>query len=161
MTLEGLDDLDRAILGELQRDARHASSSDIAEAMDVSASTVRKRIQRLESEGIVTGYHATVNYERAGYPLHVLLFCTAPIPEREEMAAAALEVSGVVSVREIATGEENLLVTAVAENSDELTAVARSLAELGLGIAEEELVRGDDIVPFRGFAAAAASERDQ
>ena len=54
MTLEGLDDLDRAILGALQRDARHTSSGEIAERMDVSASTVRKRIQRLESEGIIT-----------------------------------------------------------------------------------------------------------
>jgi DNA-binding Lrp family transcriptional regulator len=155
MTLEGLDDLDRAILAELQRDARHASSAEIADAMGVSASTVRKRIQRLESEGIVTGYHASVDYERAGYPLQVLLFCTAPIPTREEMAAAAADVPGVVNVREIATGEENLLVTAVAEDSDALTEVARTLAELGLGIAEEELVRGDLIVPFHEFGPPA------
>jgi DNA-binding Lrp family transcriptional regulator len=155
MTLEGLDDLDRAILGELQRDARHASSSDIAERMDVSASTVRKRIQRLESEGIVTGYHATVDYERAGYQLHMLLFCTAPIPEREELGRQALEIPGVVGVREIATGEENLLVTVVAEDSDDLTEIARSLSELGLGIAEEELLRADSVVPFHGFTSAA------
>ena len=155
MTLEGLDNLDRAILGALQRDARHTSSGDIAEAMDVSASTVRKRIQRLESEGIITGYHVAVDYERAGYPLQVLLFCTAPIPEREEMAAEAMDVPGVVAVREIATGEENLLVTAVAENADELTDIARTLAELGLTIGEEELVRGDETVAFHRFAADA------
>jgi DNA-binding Lrp family transcriptional regulator len=151
MALTGIDDLDMAILTELQRDARHASSGDIADAMDVTASTVRKRIQRLESEGIVTGYHATVNYEKAGYPLHILMFCTAPIPERESLAEQALEVPGVVNVREIATGEENLLISVVAENSDDLTAVAQSLSKLGLAIAEEELVRGDVSVPFSGF----------
>jgi DNA-binding Lrp family transcriptional regulator len=154
MTLEGLDDLDRAILGELQRDARHASSGEIAEFMDVSASTVRKRIQRLESEGIVTGYHASVDYERAGYPLYMQLFCTAPIPEREELAEQSMSVPGVVGVREIATGEENLLVAVVAANSDELTEVARTLAELGLTIVEEELIRGDVRIPFHGFTAA-------
>jgi DNA-binding Lrp family transcriptional regulator len=153
MTLEGLDDLDRAILGELQRDARHASSADIAERMDVSPSTVRKRIQRLESEGIVTGYRATVDYERAGYPFCVLLFCTAPIPEREDLARSAEAVPGVVEVREIATGEENLLVTAVAEDSDGITEVARTLAELGLSIAEEELIRGDRFPAFHGFGS--------
>jgi DNA-binding Lrp family transcriptional regulator len=160
MTLEGLDDLDRAILGALQRDARHTSSGNIAEAMDVSASTVRKRIQRLESEGIITGYHATVDYERAGYPLQVLLFCTAPIPDREEMAAAAVEIPGVVGIREIATGEENLLVTAIAENADELTEIARTLAELGLTIGEEELVRGDEAVPFHRFGSSDAPSGD-
>jgi DNA-binding Lrp family transcriptional regulator len=158
MTLEGLDDLDRAILGALQRDARHASSSDIAESMDVSASTVRKRIQRLESEGILTGYHATVDYERAGYPLRVLLFCTAPIPKRGELAERATAVNGVVEVREIATGEENLLVTVVAENADELTGIAQELAELGLGIGEEELVRGTETVPFHRFGATEEPE---
>ena len=160
MTLEGLDDLDRAILGELQADARHASSGDIAEAMDVSASTVRKRIQRLESDGIITGYHATVDYERAGYPLHMLFFCTAPIPDREALGEEARAVPGVVGVREIATGEQNLLVTVVAENSDDLTEVARTLSELGLAIAEEELVRGDTAVPFSGFTAEGEPKRD-
>jgi DNA-binding Lrp family transcriptional regulator len=152
MTLEGLDDLDRAILFELQRDARHASSGRIAESMDVSASTVRKRIQRLESEGIVTGYHASVDYEKAGYPLYMQFFCTAPIPEREELAAQSTDVPGVVSVREIATGEENLLVTVVAADSDALTDAARTLSELGLTIVEEELIRGDATVPFHAFA---------
>jgi DNA-binding Lrp family transcriptional regulator len=154
MTLEGLDDLDRAILGELQRDARHASSGGIAEAMGVSASTVRKRIQRLESEGIVTGYHATVDYEKAGYPLYMQFFCTAPIPERESMAEQALDVPGVVGVREIATGDENLLISVVAADSDDLTEVARTLSELGLTIVEEELIRGDSVVPYRGFTAS-------
>jgi DNA-binding Lrp family transcriptional regulator len=153
MTLEGLDDLDRTILAELQRDARHASSGDIAESMDVSASTVRKRIQRLESEGIVTGYHASVDYEKAGYPLYMQFFCTAPIPERERLAQQSVTVPGVVSVREIATGEENLLVTVVATDSDSLTDVARTLSELGLTIVEEELIRGDIQVPFPEFVA--------
>jgi DNA-binding Lrp family transcriptional regulator len=152
MTLEGLDDVDMAILSELQRDARHASSGDIAESRGISPSTVRKRIQRLESEEIVTGYHATVNYEKAGYPLYMLMFCTAPIPQRESLAEQAREVPGVVNVREIATGEENLLISVVAENSDDLTEAARSLSELGLAIAEEELIRGDVSVPFSGFA---------
>jgi DNA-binding Lrp family transcriptional regulator len=158
MTLEGLDDLDRAILGELQRDARHASSGAIAESMGVSASTVRKRIKRLESEGIVTGYHAMVDYEKAGYQLHMQFFCTAPIPERESLAEQALDVPGVVGVREIATGEENLLVSVVAEDSDDLTDVARTLSELGLSIVEEELIRGDSVVTYHQFASADADE---
>ncbi|MCF2241071.1 AsnC family transcriptional regulator, partial [Halobacterium salinarum] len=51
MTLDGLDDLDRTILHALQRDARSTSSQDIADEADVSASTVRNRIGRLEERG--------------------------------------------------------------------------------------------------------------
>lgn len=160
MTLEGLDDLDRAILGALQRDARHTSSGEIAARMDVSASTVRKRIQRLESEGIITGYHATVDYERAGYPLYMHLICTAPIPEREALATEALAVPGVVDVREIATGTENVIVTVVAANAEELTDAARQLVDLGLTVGEEELVRSEHSTPFEGFDGGSGDESE-
>jgi len=153
MTLEGLDDLDRYILHTLQDDARHASSRSIAEVMDVSASTVRKRIARLEAEGIVSGYHAAVDYARAGYQLRMLVFCTAPITERERLADAALDVPGVVRVQEISTGEENVLATVVATDTDDLTRIARALSELGLTVGDEELLRGDESVPFHEFTA--------
>ncbi|MFB6361990.1 MAG: Lrp/AsnC family transcriptional regulator, partial [Halobacteriales archaeon] len=58
MVEDGVDDVDRAILHALQEDARHTSSSDIAERTGTADSTVRKRIQRLESEGIIKGYTA-------------------------------------------------------------------------------------------------------
>lgn len=154
MTLEGLDDLDRYILHTLQKDARHPSSRDIAEAMDVSASTVRKRIARLEDTGVIRGYRATVDYRTAGYQLTMLLLCTAPIPERERLANEALEVPGVVRVQELARGERNLLVTAVADDPDDLTRIACSLAELGLVVGDEELIRGDETVPFHEFGSA-------
>lgn len=55
-----LDELDRHILYALQQDARHTSSGDIAEERGISASTVRKRIQQLEEEGIISGYHVEI-----------------------------------------------------------------------------------------------------
>jgi hypothetical protein len=86
----------------------------------------------------------------------MLLICTAPIPERERLADEALTVSGVVDVREIATGSENVMVTVVAADAEELTAAARRLVELGLTIGEEELIRGDRATPFDGFASVTA-----
>jgi DNA-binding Lrp family transcriptional regulator len=158
MTLQGLDDLDRYILHALQEDARHASSREIADATDVSASTVRKRITRLESEGIVTGYRASVDYGDAGYQLRMLLRCTAPIPERERLVDEALEVPGVVRVQEISTGEANVFVTAVAADADDLTRIANELAELGLTVGDEQLVRRDAEVPFAGFRSSTDGE---
>jgi DNA-binding Lrp family transcriptional regulator len=146
-----LDDLDRYILHALQRDARHVSSGDIAEAMGVSASTVRKRIQRLEEEEVVRGYSADIDYERAGYPLRMLLVCTAPILDREDLGVQAADVEGVVSVTEVASGQDNLLVYAVATDSDDVTRIAQTLSEAGLAVSEEELLRSVTSVPFRAF----------
>ncbi|KAB1197849.1 MULTISPECIES: Lrp/AsnC family transcriptional regulator [Haloferax] len=151
MTLKGLDDLDRRILHELQRDARHVSSRDIADSVDASPSTVRKRIQRLESEEIITGYHAAVDYERAGYQLFVQMECTAVIPVRGDLSERALEVEGVVSIRELATGEDNVLVSAVGEDSNDLARIARELTDLGLRVADEDLIRRDIRRAFSGF----------
>jgi DNA-binding Lrp family transcriptional regulator len=153
MTLQGLDDLDRQILHELQRDARHVSSRDIADQVSASPSTVRKRIQRLEDEGIIGEYHADVDYERAGYQLHVQIVCTAPIPDRARLSDEALSVPGVVGVRELATGERNVVVTVVGEDGDDLTRIAAKLSDLGLTVLEEELVRSDRTRSFSGFAS--------
>ena len=151
MTLEGLDDLDRQILHALQQNARKTSSGTIGEEAGVSASTVRNRIQRLEEDGILTGYHADIDYERAGYQLHTLIVCTAPVREREELAAAALDVPGVVHVQEIMTGEENVLVSAVGTNSDDLSRIGRDLDKLGLLVVDEDLIRNEHTGPFSEF----------
>lgn len=151
MTLEGLDELDRRIIHTLQRNARGVSSGDIAELAGVSASTVRNRIERLEELGILRGYHADVDYERAGYQLHTLILCTAPIRRRDELAAAAMDVPGVVRVTEVMTGAENVHVHAVGEDSDDLNRVGRDLDELGLEVVDEDIIRDEYVAPFAGF----------
>ena len=72
MTDSGLDDIDRIILRVLQEDARNNTNAAISYRLDVTASTVSKRLGRLESDGIIRGYYSDIDYERAGYPLNVL-----------------------------------------------------------------------------------------
>ncbi|WP_227356864.1 Lrp/AsnC family transcriptional regulator [Haladaptatus salinisoli] len=45
------------ILRILREDARQTTAQEIADTVGVSASTVRNRIDQLEAEGIVRGYH--------------------------------------------------------------------------------------------------------
>jgi DNA-binding Lrp family transcriptional regulator len=151
MSTRDLDALDRRILYALQSEARHTSSNDIAATLDVSASTVRNRIQRLESDGVIRGYHADVDYEAAGYQLFTLIVCTAPIPDREELAAAAADVPGVVEVQEIMCGEGNVLVRVVGEDGDDLTRIGEELDELGLRVSNEDLVRNTHSSPYARF----------
>jgi len=151
MSGEEIDDVDRAILYALQEDARNASSGDIAERAGTSDSTVRKRIQRLESDGVIKGYSASVDYQKSGYPLRMLLFCTASIPERGDLVPDILAIDGVVSVQELVTGDQNLLVTAVGETDTDITPVAQELLGMGLTVADEVLVRSHETTPFGQF----------
>ena len=154
MAEDDIDDVDKAILHALQEDARNMSSGDIAERTDTSDSTVRKRIQRLESEGVIKGYSAEVDYQASGYPLRMLLYCTATIPERGKLIPAILDIDGVVSVQELVTGEQNLLVTVVGETDGDITPVAQELLEMGLTVADEVLVRSHETKPFGEFDSA-------
>ena len=151
MAIRELDALDKRILYTLQEEARRTSSSDIASALDVSASTVRNRIQRLEADGVIRGYYAEVDYEATGYQLFTLIVCTAPIPEREELAAAAAEVPGVVEVQEVMTGEANVLVRAIGVDGDDLSRIGEELDELGLRVSDEDLVRNTHRRPYSRF----------
>jgi DNA-binding Lrp family transcriptional regulator len=152
MTDTDVDDIDRAILHALQEDARNISSDEIGERVGIAGSTVRKRIGRLESAGVIKGYSADVDYQRSGYPLRMLLFCTASIPERGELVPEILAIDGVVSVQELVTGERNLLVTAVGESDNDVTPIAQQLLDMGLTVADEVLVRSHESTPFGEFA---------
>lgn len=153
MTEYELDAVDREILYALQEEARNLSSSEIAERTDASSSTVRKRIQRLESEGVIKGYSANIDYTESGYPIRMLLFCTAPIPERGEYIDDVLDISGVVSVQELVTGERNLLVTAVGKTDRDITPIAQEISDLGLTITDEVLVRSHRSTSFDEFSS--------
>ena len=158
MADDDIDEVDEAILYALQTDARDVSSGDIAERAGTSDSTVRKRIKRLEDDGVIKGYTAEVNYQASGYPLRMLLYCTASIPERGGLVEDILAIDGVVSVQELVTGEQNLLVTAVGESDSDITPVAQELLEMGLTVADEVLVRSHETTPFGGFDPERHSE---
>jgi DNA-binding Lrp family transcriptional regulator len=66
-----LDSLDRRLLAELQADAQ-ATTPDLAGRLPLSPSQIARRRARLEADGYVVGYRATLNPERLG--LHVEAF---------------------------------------------------------------------------------------
>jgi DNA-binding Lrp family transcriptional regulator len=104
-----LDDVDRAILHLLQRNARDLTPVDVAERLPVSDGTVRNRIARLEERGVATGYVPLID-DAAGFPLQIVFVCTARITDRPVVATATLGIEGVVNVRETMTGRRNVRV---------------------------------------------------
>jgi Lrp/AsnC family transcriptional regulator, leucine-responsive regulatory protein len=63
-----LDDLDWAILRELQADAR-LSYAQLGRRVSLSPPAVAERVRRLEREGVITGYGARVDASRVGLPV--------------------------------------------------------------------------------------------
>jgi DNA-binding Lrp family transcriptional regulator len=71
-----LDELDRKILDHLERDGR-ATLADVGAAVGLSASAVKRRVDRLESAGVIVGYAAIVDPAAVGDRLEafVELYC--------------------------------------------------------------------------------------
>lgn len=146
-----LDSVDKHIIYYLQQDARSTSSTDIAEKLELSASTVRTRLNKLEEIGIIRGYHIDIDYDLAGYPLYTKIICTAPVPARNELANEARDIPGVTAVREIMTGERNVYVNAIGKDHDDLNRISMELDALGLRIVDEQLIRDEYVCPYHGF----------
>lgn len=154
-----LDEVDKRILYYLAADARNTSAPSIAEEVDVSAGTIRNRIRQLEANGIVQGYHAAIDYERADDLLTSLFTCNASVSEREALGRRALDVRGVVNVREVMTGRGNLRVKAVGRNTDDIARISRELADLGLDIEDEDLLQREYFRPYHQFGPDDADRR--
>lgn len=146
-----IDEVDERILYYLMQDARHTSAPDIAEKVDLSAPTVRNRIRSLEEDGIIEGYHAHVNYERADGRLTNLFECSTSATDRQEMAQRVLEVPGVVNVREIMSGRGDLRIKAVGTDTDDLTRISQDITALGIEIDDEDLLRREYFRPYARY----------
>ncbi|WP_418281634.1 Lrp/AsnC family transcriptional regulator [Halorubrum sp. DTA98] len=153
-----LNNLDRRILHLLQIDARGASDTNIAEETDVTGTTIHNRIEQLEEKGIITGYNPEIDYEKAGYPMQVLFICSTDLSRRSEMAEKAPEVRGVVNVREMLSGEENLHIEVVAESTSEIKESTGQLDDLGLRIVSSNILAEEHIQPWNHFHQELAGE---
>lgn len=146
-----LDEIDRRIIFELMQDARNTSAPEIANKVNVSASTIRNRIDQLEDHGIIRSYTAGIDFEQAEGHLTNLYICNAPISERKSLARDAGAVPGVINIRELMTGRRNLHIMAVGEDTEALRRVTRALSQLGIEIEDETLVEAETQCPYSSF----------
>ncbi|MBT3139494.1 Lrp/AsnC family transcriptional regulator [Ruegeria litorea] len=70
-----LDDIDKKILRVLSDDGK-ISNKDLAEKVGLSPSPCWQRVQRLEKEGVITGYRTLLNQEMLGAPDVVFVVLT-------------------------------------------------------------------------------------
>ena len=113
-----LDELDTAILRELQADARR-TNRDVAAAIGVAPTTALDRTRSLRQRGIIRGALLDVDLARIGRPVQALIAVRIRPPKRavidafRDWAAALPETLGVFVVTGV---EDFLLHVAVADN---------------------------------------------
>lgn len=151
MAHDELDDTDRGILYMLQQNARDTTTSEIGTEVGVSAATVRNRIERLEDRGILKGYVPDIDYERAGFELHILFTCTADPRPSDEFVAELLDHHGVVAVRKLLAGDQNLHVEAIGTSTEDVAEIAHGLESCGLEIVRSEVLEEEFVQPFDHF----------
>lgn len=146
-----IDAVDEQILYYLTQEARHTSAPDIAEKVDVSAPTVRNRIRRLEEGGVIRGYHANIDYEKVDGRLTNHYVCSTGDRDRQELAQRALDVPGVINVREIMSGKGDLRIKVIGTDTDDLTRIAQDITALGMEIDDEDLIYREYFRPYAPF----------
>jgi DNA-binding Lrp family transcriptional regulator len=107
-----MDAIDRQIVVLLREDARRSFQS-IGSRVSLTAPAVKRRVDRLEAEGVIRGYSATVDPARFGWSTHafVALYCEGRMaagevrtavegnPEVEAAWTVAGEASAMLHVR--------------------------------------------------------------
>jgi Lrp/AsnC family transcriptional regulator, leucine-responsive regulatory protein len=67
-----VEDQDQRILAELQKDGR-ATNQQLAEVVGMSTSACWRRVRALEEDGIIRGYSALLDREKAGFATSAIL----------------------------------------------------------------------------------------
>jgi Lrp/AsnC family leucine-responsive transcriptional regulator len=89
-----IDDTDRALLRELQADAR-TSLAELGRRIGLSAPAVGERVGRLVAAGVIQGFHAEVNARELGYQFAAIVRirpASGRIPKVAKIAADSEEV---------------------------------------------------------------------
>ena len=103
---------DEQLLSLLRENAR-ASTAEIARRLGLSRTTVQNRIERLERQGVISGYTVRVNdeYERSRIRAHIMITL-----HPKQMPAVVRTLEAMAEVRELhsVSGEHDLIALAVA-----------------------------------------------
>ncbi|MGM1061517.1 Lrp/AsnC family transcriptional regulator [Saccharothrix sp. Mg75] len=114
-----LDSVDAAIVQELQKDAR-LPNKDLADRVNVAASTCVVRHRALRDRGVITGYHAEVDMAAVGRPVQAMIAVRVRPHTRaivEPFMEYVLSLPEVLALSHVAGPEDFLVHVAVADTA--------------------------------------------
>ena len=141
-----LEELDRKILGMLNKDAR-MSFTRIAKKIKISPTTLNSKVRELEESGVLKGYIPLIDREFAGYKLLAVINLRVQHGQYIEVQEVITRFPEVQAVYEVA-GEWDLILVCYFKGRDELTNflknalplsnIERTLTHLVLNVVKEE-----------------------
>ena len=123
-----MDDLDRAILAQLRKDAR-TSVSAIANELKVARATVQHRITRLENSGTITGYTVKVSPESSPNLIRAVM-SIATEGNTAKSVVARLSSSPNVTAVHSTNGKWDLIAEIQSESLAEFDAAINEIREM-------------------------------
>jgi DNA-binding Lrp family transcriptional regulator len=115
----GLDELDIAILDQLEKDGR-IPFTELAKKLGKPTSTVRDRVRRMEQSGVIHGYSADIDLAKLGYAIKAVVQTTrdqgCPIEDFMDRIANVAEIERV----QLMTGDIDELITINVRDVDHL-----------------------------------------
>ena len=123
------DNVDRALLAELQRDGRQ-SVAELARRVHMSNSAVAERIRRLEEAGVIAGYRAVVDPDRLGYGILAFLRLRYPSSQYQPLHELLADIPEVVEAHHV-TGDDCFILKVVATSMRHLEQVSGRVGTLG------------------------------
>lgn len=126
-----LDLINRRILAELSENGR-VSFRELGQRVGLSGPAVTERVRRLEREGVITGYAATLNPAALGYPLLVIIRINhSPGRPPDEVSLLAADVPEIIECNRV-TGSESYVLRAWCRDLTHLNDLVLRFSECGV-----------------------------
>jgi len=116
-----LDDVDKKVLRELQRNGR-VSFKTVAEEIGVSEATVFVRVKKLTEKGVLKGFKAIVEPKAVGKTLTAFILVRAQPKAYPAMLTALKKLDDVYEIYDI-TGQYYSILKVRTEGTDELSKI--------------------------------------
>jgi Lrp/AsnC family transcriptional regulator, leucine-responsive regulatory protein len=142
-----LDETNRRIVGELQRDAR-LTMAELGRRVGLSAPAVTERLQRLEADGVIRAYHADVDPRSLGLTLTAVIRVRPAPGQLVNVAELARDTEEVVECHRV-TGDDCYFMKAHVRDVEHLEQVIDRFVVLGQ--TTTSIVQSSP-VPRRGLA---------
>lgn len=124
-----MDDIDKKLVTLLQKNAR-MPLKNLAEHVYLSSPAVSARIERLEKEGIISGYEAKINKQKLGYMITAFINLSVEPAQKTEFYSFVKECPNVLECNCV-TGNYSMLLKVAFKNTEELDGFIGKLQEFG------------------------------
>jgi DNA-binding Lrp family transcriptional regulator len=123
-----MDDIDTRLIHALREDAR-APAAALARSLGLSRTTVQSRLERLERQGVISGYTVRLSDAHERGQIHAYVMMTVSHKQAAAVIAAIRRLPAVRALQSV-SGPFDLIARAVAPSVAEMDALIDALGAL-------------------------------